>query len=224
MNFGLQQINFQFQDANNRWSSVITHYFYKSRVTNAQLRKFRYWFNENFEQARTLLIGSSTNGEFVTLIDVDGLSDGPYQLNYQFSDAGNSWSSVFSDSIMKYPILSKKNLYPVIALNKIMISPNDTLRVTGNRFTLNGQVSLTITTANQNETILDTTLIADTLGSITYNFIDANQMYTGSYCVKATNINTNETTDLRRFHIKGTDPSRETTACRRSKRIFKISL
>lgn len=202
-NYGLQQVNFQFQDVNSRWSSVISQFFYKRKITNAQLQKFRYWFNENFAGAKTLLVGNSANNDFVTSIDVDGLSNGRYQLNYQFSDDGNAWSSVISDSITKTPITSRNNLYPVITLNKIKLNTNDTLKVIGNRFTLNGQVSLTITTDNENAIIVDTTLIADTLGNIEYNFKATSNLFTGGYFVKATNSNTDETTDSRRFVING---------------------
>lgn len=105
LSVGYHQLNFQSQDANGQWSSVTSQYFLKTDFTANNINSFRYWFDEDFNNAVTKNVSADNSNNIVSLIDVSGLTDGKHQLNYQFKDTKNSWSVVVSDSITKVPII-----------------------------------------------------------------------------------------------------------------------
>jgi hypothetical protein len=107
---GLHCFNIQFKDANGSWSSILSHFFYKTpinAITQNKISAYRYWFDDNFEQAvKTTLPTPLQQLNLVDNLDATRIPKGAHTVHFQFADSLGQWSSVTTDSITKiaFPI------------------------------------------------------------------------------------------------------------------------
>lgn len=107
---GLHCFNIQFKDANGSWSSILSHFFYKTpinAITQNKISAYRYWFDDNFEQAvKTTLTTPLQQLNLVDNLDATRIPKGAHTVHFQFADSLGQWSSVTTDSITKiaFPI------------------------------------------------------------------------------------------------------------------------
>jgi pimeloyl-ACP methyl ester carboxylesterase len=186
---GFHQVNFQFLDATSMWSSVVTHHFYKTIVRNPSISQFRYWFDDDLINTTVLNIGNITNDDFFARINLEKLSDGTHRFHYQFSDDGNLWSSVSTDTITRGPISSLLHEYPEIFLQKALIQQGQTDSIWGKKFSANGQVKITVRRESLQSIIRDTNVYADYQGKISLNYYFISSLPSGTYSIEATDQN-----------------------------------
>lgn len=110
LNNGVHHFNIRFKDNNNTWSSVLSHFFYKTpinAITQNKISAYRYWFDDNFEQAvKTTLTTPLQQLNVVDNLDATRIPKGAHTVHFQFADSLGQWSSVTTDSITKiaFPI------------------------------------------------------------------------------------------------------------------------
>jgi pimeloyl-ACP methyl ester carboxylesterase len=187
---GYHQLNFQSQDGTGLWSSVVSQYFIKNNAAAVQLRYFKYWFNNNFANAKTKSVGVDGTGDFVSLIDLEGLSNGRHQINYQFCDHQDQWTAILSDSITVGPILNHLSEFPEIHLDKSQIMQGQKDSIWGDRLTTNGQVRISIRRGQELSSIADTLIHANSQGKIHFAYHFLSSLPAGVYSLIAFDQNT----------------------------------
>lgn len=108
INNGIHTFHVRFKDNSGFWSSVLSHYFYKTpvqTVLNNLITEYRYWLDQDFQNA----VYESVSPGVQQLVLVDSLDftmipKNEYVINFQFKDTTGLWSSVISDTIVKAPL------------------------------------------------------------------------------------------------------------------------
>ena len=93
---GLHSLHIQFRD-DTIWTSVCSDIFFKVQATTTGSAVMQYWFDDQFEKAKTINLSNTKNIALITNISVSGLSDGLHTLHTRFSPLGKDWTSVASD-------------------------------------------------------------------------------------------------------------------------------
>lgn len=99
---GLHTISLRFLDDENKWSSTISHFFYKEKVeavAQNMITGYRYWFNEGDSSLSLKEIMPAMNSFILNeQIASDGLDSGKHVIHFQFRDILGKWSMVTSDT------------------------------------------------------------------------------------------------------------------------------
>lgn len=101
---GLHVLNFQFQDENGDFSSVLSRFITKlpiSSVTDAEIVAWEYWFDNDHSSSNLTNISATDIYQLNTLVDGSTLIDGLHVLNFRFKDNMGNWSSVLSRFVTK---------------------------------------------------------------------------------------------------------------------------
>lgn len=102
---GLHVLNLRFKDENNSYSSVLSKFVIKTPITSSTpdlITSYRYWINDGDSAMVVKHLSSPTSiYQLTTSISLAHLPQGDYQINIQFKDSLQHWSSVLSDSIHK---------------------------------------------------------------------------------------------------------------------------
>jgi len=103
---GLHVFNINFKDVNNKWSSIVSSFFYKFNNTPpVGTPRYEYWF-DNMSATRIVKNISSTPG--LLLLDnlnTNTLNTGLHTFNIRFKPDGKHWSSISSAFFYKMPAL-----------------------------------------------------------------------------------------------------------------------
>lgn len=101
---GINTINFRSFDNSGKYSSIISHFFYKTPeqiVTQNSITEYRYWFNNDFANAVNLSLTPNQQINLMDNLDLTQVSKGIYEINFQFKDTLGRWSVVLTDTIEK---------------------------------------------------------------------------------------------------------------------------
>jgi PKD repeat protein len=104
LNNGVHNFNIRFKDNAGLWSSVLSHFFYKTPeqiVTQNMITKYRYWFDNDFANAVNLPLTASQQINLMDNLDLTQLPKGIHEINFQFKDTLGRWSSVIIDTVEK---------------------------------------------------------------------------------------------------------------------------
>ena len=102
---GVHVFNIRFLDTAQRWSSVVSQFFYKapqSSTQNHEIVSYEYWFNNDYANA----VSRIATGQVFTLdslLDASSISLGVHTFNIRFKDNSGLWSSVASQFFYKAP-------------------------------------------------------------------------------------------------------------------------
>ena len=99
---GLHTINVSFKDMNNKWSSTISSFFYKSNSGYpAMSARYEYWFDNNYSSK--IIKAVAKTSDLITLLNVStsNLSAGLHTINMRFKPDSAHWSSTISSFFYK---------------------------------------------------------------------------------------------------------------------------
>lgn len=105
---GAHIINMRFKENTGLFTTVVSRFFMVSPVqhdANNEMVAYRYWFNNDFNQAVVNSFNPST--PVVLLQDQKSVAHLPsdfYTFNFQFQDKLGNWSGVTTDTIFKNPL------------------------------------------------------------------------------------------------------------------------
>jgi len=104
INNGLHVFNIRFKDANNNWSSPVSHFFYKKEMGNTgtnHIESYQYWIDDNIEDATAVNVNGSATLALLDNLDLSRLKAGEHHLHIRFKDSNGKWSAVVSESFLK---------------------------------------------------------------------------------------------------------------------------
>lgn len=111
---GTHNFNIRFKDNVGLWSSIISSFFYKTPeqiVTQNEIIEYRYWFNDDFENAVSLLLTPNQQINLMENLDLTQKPKGIYEISFQFKDVFGRWSVVITDTIEKISLPIPKFSY-----------------------------------------------------------------------------------------------------------------
>lgn len=106
LNTGLHVFHIRFKDNSNKWSSVLSQFFYKQPVqgTFSQMSSYEYWFDNDYgNKVSSSFSGVNSQETVISSIATGSLNSGLHVFHIRFKDTGNKWSSVLSQFIYKQP-------------------------------------------------------------------------------------------------------------------------
>lgn len=101
---GVHHFNIRFKDNTNLWSSVLSHFFYKTQeqvVTQNMITAYRYWFDNDFANAIHQSLTPNQQINLIENLDLTQLAKGNHEIHFQFKDILGKWSVVIHDTIQK---------------------------------------------------------------------------------------------------------------------------
>lgn len=105
---GLHALNIRFYDKAGKWSSPLSHYFYKipkTIITNNQIGAYRYWFDNADSNMVFVNLPAPVDPYSLSVpINMVQVQKGPHEIHFQFRDTWGLWSSATTDSIYKNPL------------------------------------------------------------------------------------------------------------------------
>jgi len=104
LNNGVHNFHIRFKDDAGLWSSVVSHFFYKTPeqiVTQNSITEYRYWFNNDFANAVNLSLTPNQQINLMDNLDLTQVPKGIHEVNFQFKDTLGRWSVVLTDIIEK---------------------------------------------------------------------------------------------------------------------------
>lgn len=109
---GLNIFNFRSFDNSGRFSSVLSHFFYKQNLPPTQIVAYQYWIDNDFANAITINTPNQLQINIDELLSMDTICSGMHNFNIRFKDNKNLWSSVSSSFFYKQPtqIVAQQNL------------------------------------------------------------------------------------------------------------------
>jgi hypothetical protein len=112
---GLHVLNLRFRDSEEKWSPVLSRFFYKMPapvVAGKKLVSYSYWYNNEFENAVEHAVPQSGTILMNEKLDASSLTDGLHVFNIRFRDSGGKWSSTLSRFFYKMAVspVSGENL------------------------------------------------------------------------------------------------------------------
>jgi Secretion system C-terminal sorting domain len=95
---GLHSINFQFQDDKQRWSPLISSFFYLT----PKLTAYEYWFDADYANKKSEAFSPIDKNQELTLqLNTNLLSPGLHSINFRFRDELGIWSAITTDYFNK---------------------------------------------------------------------------------------------------------------------------
>jgi hypothetical protein len=104
LNNGVHNFNIRFKDNAGLWSSVASHFFYKTPeqiVTQNSITEYRYWFDNDLSNAVNISLTPDQQINLIDNLDLTQVPKGIYEINFQFKDKLGKWSVVLTDTIEK---------------------------------------------------------------------------------------------------------------------------
>ena len=104
VNNGVHNFNIRFKDNTGFWSSVISHFFYKTPqqiVTQNSITEYRYWFDNDFANALNLSLTPNQQINLMENLNLTQVPKGIHEVNFQFKDTLGRWSVVLTETIEK---------------------------------------------------------------------------------------------------------------------------
>ncbi len=104
LNNGVHNFAIRFKDNAGLWSSVASHFFYKTPeqiVTQNSITEYRYWFDNDFNNALNISLTPDQQINLIDNLDLTQVPKGIYEINFQFKDKLGKWSVVLTDTIEK---------------------------------------------------------------------------------------------------------------------------
>lgn len=99
---GLHAVSVRFMDAQGKWSSTTTQFFYKDKpaaVAENKIAAYRYWFDDRDSILNLVSIAPFMNPLILNQpIPADGMDSGEHVIHFQFQDLNGKWSMVTSDT------------------------------------------------------------------------------------------------------------------------------
>jgi PKD repeat protein len=104
---GINVINFRSFDSVGKYSSVLSHFFYKTSVSesniNTKIVAYEYWIDNDYSNAVTINSPIQQHVNIDKLISMKHIVNGIHFLKIRFKDSNNLWSSVLSYFFYKTP-------------------------------------------------------------------------------------------------------------------------
>ncbi|GAO31519.1 T9SS type A sorting domain-containing protein [Geofilum rubicundum] len=103
---GLNVFQIRFLDSENRWSSVLSQFFYKvpqSTFVENKMAHYQFWFNSDYASAVKQVGGDQPVLNLSEALDASALKDGLNTLHLRFKDSRDVWSPVLSQFFYKVP-------------------------------------------------------------------------------------------------------------------------
>lgn len=113
LNFGIHQLYIRFQDADGKWSSAISSFFYKTKYENnpfKQLVEAEFWYNQDYVNKTIQPLTSNAEIVFISSPNLAQFNQGIHQYNVRFKDATGTWSPVVTGFFYKKS--------PVVSINQ----------------------------------------------------------------------------------------------------------
>lgn len=128
VNTGLHTFQIRFKDNHNKWSGVISQFFYKMppAVATNLITAYRYWLDDNYSAMQTIRPAVAVPQlNLIENLDLTQVWKGQHYLHFQFKDTLDMWSVVTTDTIVKEAL-------PVAAfvVNDSTICLGDTIALT----------------------------------------------------------------------------------------------
>ncbi len=95
---GLHTLHIRFRDTEGRWSTPLSHLFFKG---GQHVAAFEYWFNEDSENKTTQTANNASEFTMVSGISTDALEAGMHTLHIRFRDGDGKWSAPLSHRFFK---------------------------------------------------------------------------------------------------------------------------
>ena len=100
---GVHTLKFRTKDTEGRWSSILSHTFFKvdQAVYNAaKVASYQYWFDNDFSTAVTASLDPQVKDlELHEFINVDNISLGDHSLSIRFCDTEGRWSAIVNNDV-----------------------------------------------------------------------------------------------------------------------------
>jgi hypothetical protein len=106
---GLHVINIRFKDLLGRWSSPLTHFFYKmplSTSTNPLITGWQYWIDDKYDARVTQTVTGQEVLVLSQMIDMNSLSNGLHAISVRMQDNKGYWGSPLTQFFYKKPVVS----------------------------------------------------------------------------------------------------------------------
>lgn len=105
LNPGVHIFYFRYKDDRGQWSAPIAQFFYKFTeqvsVQNNGITHYQYWFDNDFDDAVSQTIPSTSNLQLISDIDASALSSGVHLFYLRFQDERGQWSSPVAQFVYK---------------------------------------------------------------------------------------------------------------------------
>jgi hypothetical protein len=101
---GVHNFNIRFKDNTYLWSSVVSHFFYKTPgqiITQNMITEYRYWMNNDFANVKNVRLTPAQQVNATGNLDLTNLPKGNHEIHFQFKDTLGMWSVVMVDTIQK---------------------------------------------------------------------------------------------------------------------------
>jgi hypothetical protein len=106
---GLHVLNIRFKDLQGRWSSPLTHFFYKMPLTASQgklITSWQYWMDDAFAARVTQTVSANNLLVLSQMIDMNALANGLHAISIRMQDNKGYWSSPLTQFFYKTPTVS----------------------------------------------------------------------------------------------------------------------
>ncbi len=104
---GIHIFNFRSWDDSSRYSSIVSHFFYKTSVSetnpNPKIVAYEYWPDNDYASAVLVNTSLQQQVNINELISMSSLNTGIHNFNIRFKDNTDLWSSVVSHFFYKNP-------------------------------------------------------------------------------------------------------------------------
>ena len=104
---GIHALNFRAWDSNKKYSSTLSHYFYKAPVSTTSSRSmtaYEYWTDNDYAAALRVNAAPQQHISIDRLIQANTMKYGIHAFNIRFMDSGKVWSSTLSHYFYKAPV------------------------------------------------------------------------------------------------------------------------
>lgn len=134
LNNGLHTFHIRFKDNTDKWSSIVSQFFYKQGQSNAPatnlITAYKYWFNNDYFNHQHVQLAVPVNPlSLITQLNLTQLWKGTHQIHFQFKDTLGLWSSIITDTIVKlpFPIASFQALQTQICVGQTVQFTNTSI-------------------------------------------------------------------------------------------------
>ena len=99
---GLHILNLRFLDNSQKWSSIVSQFFYKTTEPEVNnITSFQYWFDQDFEGSVQQNLSAAGTAIITEQLSTPALLDGLHALSLRFLDKRGKWSSTLTQFFYK---------------------------------------------------------------------------------------------------------------------------
>jgi hypothetical protein len=106
---GLHVIHIRFKDLQGRWSSPLTHFFYKMPLSASPdnvITSWQYWIDDAFGARVTHTVAANNVLVLSQMIDMNAVANGLHAISIRMKDNKGYWSSPLTQFFYKTPTVS----------------------------------------------------------------------------------------------------------------------